>query len=51
MEALWRTRDDLQQRLRVTEVQVRSPTSTLSSNSTAEEAGIQSYGSGKSGSQ
>ena len=51
VEALRRTRDDLQQRLRVAEAQVRSLTSTLSATYTAQQAGVQSQGSGRSGSQ
>ena len=47
VEALRRTRDDLQQRLGVAEAQVRSLTSTF----TAQHAGLQSQGSGRSGCQ
>ena len=51
MEASQRTRDDLEQRLGVAEAQVRSLTSTLSATYTAQQAGVQSQGIGKSGSQ
>ena len=55
VEALRRTRDDLQQRLGVAEAQVRSLTSTLSATYTAQQGvgppGVQSQGSARSGSQ
>ena len=51
VEVLRRTRDDLQQRLGLAEAQVRSLTSTLSATFTAQQAGVQRQGSGRSGSR
>ena len=51
VEAFRRRRDDLQHRWGLAEAQVRSLTSTISATSTAQQAGVQSHGSGKSGSQ